>query len=232
MRKHQKWNMKIKMIFWDWTGTLADESKLDKYVCRDMETELSNNAGITFEEAKSKFKAHLKNLENTWKWADYALHGKALGVDWKLHQKSNLGKLVLLPHAKEILDYTKQKGYVNVLATNAVREVILLRLDSVGLTGAFDAVIASDDVRAMKSEGKHLERGLELFNGDAVSSFSVGDNPVQDISPAKKLGMKTIYCSFGNGMTHYHSEHISANHTAEAEADFVIADLSGIKSIV
>ncbi len=211
---------------------MVDESRLDENVCKDMEIELSNNTGITFKEAKNKFNAHLKGLENTWKWADYVLHGKALGVDWKRHQTSNLKNLILLPHAKEILNFAKRKGYMNILVTNGVKKVILLRSDYVDTTELFDAIITSDDVRAMKSEGKHFERGLKLFNGDAALSFSVGDNPVQDILPARKLGIKTIYCSFGSGMTHYHSEHISANHKEKVAADFTIKDLLGIKDIV
>ncbi|MFH0889547.1 MAG: HAD family hydrolase [Candidatus Aenigmatarchaeota archaeon] len=224
--------MKQKIIFWDWTGTLADESKLDENVCKSMEMEIARKNNISFEEAENKYKSYLKKLENTWKWHDYKLHGKTLDVDWKFHQMSNLKKLVLLPYAKEILEYTKQRGYVNVLATNAVRSVILLRLDYAGMSKLFDAVIACDDVQAMKSEGKHFERGLMLLNGDAASSFSIGDNPVQDILSAKKIGIRTIFCAFNSNMTHYHSKHISANHEENVEADFTIKDLLGIKSII
>lgn len=103
--------MKQKIIFWDWTGTLADESKLDENVCKSMEMEIARKNNISFEEAENKYKSYLKKLENTWQWHDHTQHGKALGVDWKLHQMSNLKKLVLLPYAKEILEISQAMIY-------------------------------------------------------------------------------------------------------------------------
>lgn len=224
--------MKQKLVFWDWTGTLVDESKLDESVCKSMEEEVAQKNGISFKDAEKKFKDHLKKLENTWQWHDYVLHGRTLGVDWKKHQEMNLENLVLLTHAKEILEYTREKGYKNILATNAVKAVIILRVDYADLSDLFDFIIASDDVRALKSEGKHFEYGLQILNGDSASSFSIGDNPIQDILSAKKLGLKTIYCDFGQHLTHYHSEHISNDHRKLVTPDYKIHDLSEIKNII
>ncbi len=225
-------HMGQKIVFWDWTGTLADESKLDEAVCTSMERDIAEKENISFEDAVEKFKDHLKNLENTWQWHDYTLHCRKFGLDWKDHQKNNLDMMVLLPHAKEILEYVREKGYKNILCTNAVRKVILLRMKYAGVAGLFDGVIACDDVKAMKSEGKHFEKGLRMFGGDAKSSFSVGDNPVQDILPAKRIGMKAVYCEFGKRMTHYHTSHISNNHTENVAADFSIKDLLEIRDII
>lgn len=223
--------MKQKLVFWDWTGTLADESKLDEAVCRSMEEEVAHRDGISFEEAETRFKDHLKRLENTWQWHDYVLHGRSLGVDWKRHQEMHLKELVLLPSAKEMLTYAREKGFKNVLATNAIRSVILLRIGYVGVLDLFDIVIASDDVQALKAEGRHFEYGLQILSGVPESSFSIGDNPVQDILSAKRLGLNTIYCDFGP-LTHYHSEHISPNHREPAVADYRIVDLSEVRHII
>jgi len=84
----------------------------------------------------------------------------------------------------------------------------------------------------LKSEGKHFEYALKKLDGIASESYSVGDNPVQDIIPAKKKGLNTIYCRFGKGMTYYHSEHISGNHSVVANADYVIDNLLEIKNII
>jgi FMN phosphatase YigB (HAD superfamily) len=87
-------------------------------------------------------------------------------------------------------------------------------------------------VKALKSEGKHYEYGLRILNGDPKLSFSIGDNPIQDILAAKKLGLKTIYCDVGTNLTHYHSEHISNEHTMPTSSDHKIADLTEIKNII
>jgi HAD superfamily hydrolase (TIGR01549 family) len=175
-----------KIIFWDWTGTLADEARLDEAVCRSLEEDIAVERNIPLTEAERLFNNHLKDIENSWQWHDYVQHGKDFGIDWK--------------HSQEFL---------NVLVTNAVRDVVLLRAKHVGLIDMFEAVIASSDVKALKAEGKHFEYGLQHLDGEPHKSYSVGDNPVQDIQPAKKLGLKTIFCEFGEKLVHYHSEHIS-----------------------
>lgn len=224
--------MPQKLIFWDWTGTLADEAKMDEAVCRSMEEEVARRDDIPFHEAEKRFKDHLRSLEGTWQWHDYVLHGKALGVDWELYQKKHIRELVLLSHAREMLEYARNQGYKNVLVTNAVRPVILLRASYLGVLNLFDTIIASDDVRVLKSEGEHFRYGLRIHDGDIASSYSIGDNPIQDIDPAKRLGIITIYCNFRRAMTHYHTEHISANHRELALADYTITNLSEIKGII
>ena len=219
-------------MFWDWTGTLADESLLDEAVCRSLEEDIARKRGLSFDEAVQIYKGFLKTVENTWEWHDYVQHGQDFGVDWRHSQEINLEKLQLLPHASEILMYAASKGYQNVLVTNAVREVILLRLVQAGLAESFKTIIASSDVKALKAEGKHFQQGLTLLGGDPGQSFSVGDNPIQDIQSAKKLGLSTIYCEFGRNLTHYHSEHISDNHCAPIDPDFRIKSLREIRDIL
>ena len=221
-----------KLIFWDWSGTLADESALDKAVCLSMEEEIARKKQISLEEAVEKFNQHLKKLENTWKWHDYVHHGEIFSIDWKQAQENHLDKLSLLPYAWEILEYSRAKGYKNILASNAVRPVILLRVGHNGLLDQFDLVIASDDVKALKSRGKHFTLGLEKLKGNPQKSFSVGDNPVQDIRPANSLGLKTIFCAYGKSRTHYHSEHLTPNYNETAEADFILHSLEKIKEII
>jgi FMN phosphatase YigB (HAD superfamily) len=221
-----------KIIFWDWTGTLADEARLDKAVCLSLEENIAAKRGISFAEAEQLFKDHLKGIENSWKWHDYVQHGKHFGIDWKHSQEINLDKLALVPHARDILEHAKAKAYLNVLVTNAVRDVVLLRVKRAGLWDAFAAVIGSSDVQALKAEGKHFEHGLERLNGNPRQSYSVGDNPIQDILSAQKLGLKTVFCEFGKKLVHYHSEHISENHKERIAADHRIKNLMDLKNII
>lgn len=221
-----------KMIFWDWTGTLADESRLDASVCRTMEAELARVHGIPESRAAEKFQAYLKSLENTWEWHDYLRHARHFGLNWRSSQKSHLSKLKLLPGAREILLHAREKGYKNILATNAVRAVVLLRLEHSGLKSLIDTVVASDDAGALKAEGRHFACISDLSPEDFPFCFSVGDNPIQDIHPAQRLGLRTIFCGFGRNLTHYHSPHLYDNHDISAEADYRVQRLSDIESII
>ncbi len=210
---------------------LADESGLDKGVCKTMEEMCAKNNDVSVAEAAKIFNRILKSLEGKWEWHDYVEHGRKLGVDWRDALVKNLDKLVVLPHAKEILEYAKSRGYANCLATNAVRDVILLRLKQSGLEKCFDLVIASDDVQAIKSEGNHFKFGLEKLGADPKLSFSIGDNPVQDTIPAKKLGLRTVFCAYWPGKTHYHTEHIYRQHFMQNDADYVIQNLEELRNI-
>jgi FMN phosphatase YigB (HAD superfamily) len=221
-----------KIIFWDWTGTLADEAKLDKSVCLSLEEDIAEKRNISITEAEQLFNNHLKALENSWQWHDYVQHGNYFGVDWKHSQEINLDKLVLVPHARQVLEFTKGKRFLNILVTNAVRDVVLLRAKHVEIIDMFEAIIASSDVKALKAEGKHFEYGLQYFDGDPQKSYSVGDNPIQDIQPAKKLGLETIFCDLGEKLVHYHSEHISNNHMEVIDADHKIKNLLDLKRIL
>ncbi|MGD8538664.1 MAG: HAD family hydrolase [Candidatus Aminicenantes bacterium] len=221
-----------KIIFWDWTGTLADEARLDKAVCRSLEKDIAAKRNIAREEAARLFNNHLRAIENSWKWHDYVQHSIRFGIDWRHSQEINLDKLVLVPHAREILEYARAEGYRNILVTNAVRDVVLLRTKHVGIIDMFEAIIASSDVKSLKEEGKHFTQGLKEFYGDPHRSWSVGDNPIQDIQPAKRLGLKTIFCDFGERLVHYHSEHISNNHREVSGADYTIKNLQEIEKII
>ena len=221
-----------KLIFWDWTGTLAAEAELDLAVCTTMEEEIAKRRQISFEGAVKVYQDHLKELENTWHWHDYVTHCEDLCIDWKHCQESNLSKLKLVPGAGEILRYARGKGYKNILATNAVRKVIELRIAHVGIRALFDLIIASSDVEALKAAGRHFEEGMRELEGDVYFSYSVGDNPIQDIQPAQELGMRAVYCAYGKDLTHYHSNHISENHKILVRSASRINKLSDLKYII
>lgn len=221
-----------KIVFWDWTGTLADEGRLDEAVCQSLEEDIAVKNGISLAEAEQLFKDHLKKIENSWEWHDYVRHGKRFGIDWKHSQEINLDKLALVPHTREILKYAKFKGYLNVLVTNAVRDVVLLRVKHAGLWDAFSDIIASSDVKALKAEGEHFVRGLKHLDGNPHQSYSVGDNPVQDIQSAQKLGLKTVLCDFGAKLVHYHSDHISGNLKERIAADHTVQNLMELRQII
>ncbi|MCD6194098.1 MAG: HAD family hydrolase [Candidatus Aminicenantes bacterium] len=224
--------MEKRIIFWDWTGTLADEAQLDRAVCQSLEKEIARRHHLPPEEAASLFQAYLRRLEGTWEWHDYLRHARHFGLDWRPSQSENLPLLRLLPGAREILKLAKDLGWLNILATNAVKAVIELRLQWIGLFDIFDDIITSDMVQSLKSAGKHFLYGLQKWSAQATDSFSVGDNPVQDIQSAKTLGLKTIFCSFGRKLTHYHSPHISPDHHQPVVADYQVASLGAIRDIL
>lgn len=223
---------KERLIFWDWTGTLANESRLDAAVCAAIEKAISRRQRVSLSEARNRFQDYLRQLEGNWQWHDYLRHARLFNLPWEKIQELHLDKLSLLPGAREALSAARELGFRNLLATNAVRAVVNVRLNYLGITDLFDAVIASDDVAGLKASGLHFRHGLKLFAADPRACFSVGDNPVQDIAPARRLQIKTIYCPLGQNYTHYHTTHLKLNYQETVQADFVISFLAEIKEIL
>ncbi|MCX7973863.1 MAG: HAD family hydrolase [Candidatus Aminicenantes bacterium] len=221
-----------RLIFWDWTGTLADEAQLDRAICEEIEKFIALTKQISLSQAKELFQNYLKELEGQWEWHDYVRHSRHFNLPWKEIQKKHLDKLKLLPDAKEVLNWTKEKGYINILATNAVRAIIKLRLNHLKIEPFFDTLITSDDVQALKASGQHFKLGLNLYQAQPSKCFSIGDNPIQDINSARQLGLKTIHCRFGTNLTHYHTSHLTSNHQELVKADFSINQLIEVKNIL
>ncbi len=212
-----------KAVIWDWTGTLADEALFDSALCADIEKRMG---------APQYFR-RLKRLENDWRWFDYVSHFEWAGLDWKKAHLKHKGKLRLVQGAKGILKFCRGLGYQNCLLTNAVKPVIDFRLKMTGCSKYFDLAIGCDEVKAMKEKGFHLRRAMKLLGLKSPKGcMAVGDNPVQDLAPARRLGMRTILCEYGRGMTHYHTSHMLENHDSKFRADYTIKRLADLRKII
>jgi HAD superfamily hydrolase (TIGR01549 family) len=216
----------------DWTGTLVDEYELDKNVCKNMELEISRKKGIALEEAKKRYADLLIRYENNWNWYNYPLHAKIFGIDWKKIQISELPKLKIIPHAIDVLSNYKKKGYHIFLLTNAVKAVIDLRIDFLEMRSFFDLIVTSDIVKATKSAGKHFKYALKLINVPKKYIYTIGDDLVQDIFPAKRLELTAIQCKFGSTV-YYHTNNYNSNIKFSAGSpDFVIDNIEELLKII
>lgn len=210
----------------DWTNTIADESKLDRAVCRDMEIKIAKKRNISFSDAHEVYTKFLKGIEGSWKWFSYPLHGKELGIDWIGPQVRNLDKLTVFPYARNVLKRFKDENYKVCLTTNAAEDVALMRVDKAKLIDCFDFIVGCDTVKAMKSEGKHYKLALEYLNGRAEESWAIGDNLEQDIEPGIKIGMRTVLCKYGP-KAYLHTKNAPAVKSKET-AHYEVSSISDI----
>lgn len=225
-----------KVVIWDWTGPVVDESGFDKAVCETMEIESAKKRGLMPEEIHEEFQRLLRKREGTWKWHDYVFYARGLGVDWREIHLKNLDKLKVIPDAENVLEYCRGKGYFNCLATNGKKEIIEFRAKQKSLIDYFDLIVGSDTVRAMKSEGKHFEYGLKKLKVEPENAWSIDDNYIQGIESAKRYDprIKTVLCLWKD-TTYFHSPHISANFYEKIDntkVDYTITNLLQIKNVI
>lgn len=219
-----------KVVIFDWAGTLADEGRLDQAVCRNMEMLVAERTGRSIEWSHLRYKSLLDSLAGTWKWFSYPYHGKCLDVDWRRAQAPELHRLRLIRHARSVMSYCHSQGCKTFLATNAVSEVIALRLEWVGMTSAFDRVVTSDLVHAAKRQGRHLMYLRKHFDFSKSEVYVVGNELEQDIMPASTQGWTTILYG-GSGREYHHSLQSPVMKT-DVKADYTILDLNDLTSIL
>jgi putative hydrolase of the HAD superfamily len=72
------------------------------------------------------------------------------------------------------------------------------KIRSSNLDGLFDVVVISEEVGVKKPDPSIFVHCLELLSVKASCSAYVGDNPANDIEPANKLGMISIWVENSN----------------------------------
>ena len=93
---------------------------------------------------------------------------------------------------KRILVFLRKKGVKLGVLSNEGELALDLGLDFYGIIGLFDLVLSSEEVKVEKPDVKVFNYALEGLDSKPETSVFVGDDPIRDILPAKKIGMKTI----------------------------------------
>jgi FMN phosphatase YigB (HAD superfamily) len=218
-----------KYLLFDWTGTLADEYLLDKTMCNEIESEISVKDGISYDQAQSKYLNFLKKNEDSWIWYNYPLHGKLFGIDWKKAHDLSLSTIKLISGVRSVLSQYQKSDFGIFLLTNAVREVIKLRIEYLKMDEYFDCIITSDMVKAPKADGKHLEMALK-YAGNPADCYAIGDDLEQDIIPAKRVGIRTVQCQYGK-TAYVHAKDYQAKLTV-CQPDYVIHKFVDLLSVI
>jgi len=152
-----------------------------------------------------------------------------LNVDMETAKKKDkeffelwMNETKLMPNAKEILDYFKEKGYKIVLMTNAGIYSANYIIDRFDLRKYFDLVVISEEVGEEKSTGLAFKITLDKLNLKPEEVIVVGDSIEEDVAGARLVGIKTVRFDFDRAESCDEGE----------EADHLIHDLAELKKII
>ena len=176
----------IKWIFFDIGSTLVDESEC--YRARYAET--IKDTDITYEEFENKVieysKQNKKGDHEAVKYFNLTLP--------KWHK--NLEKLY--PETKEVLKILYESGYkLGIIANQSPGSE--KRLEEWGILKYFSVVIASAEEGVVKPDNEIFLRALNRADCEPENAVMVGDRLDNDIVPANKIGMKTVWIKQGLG---------------------------------
>jgi HAD superfamily hydrolase (TIGR01509 family) len=118
-------------------------------------------------------------------------------------------RLAFLEGAEHALDAAREGGRKTALLTNGRPEVQRPKVFAFGLHTRVDFVGITGELGAWKPEPKAFRLVLERLGVKAEHALMVGDNEDFDITPAKALGMQTVWIS--KDTTHPDADLVVAN---------------------
>ena len=201
----------IEWIFFDIGSTLADESKV-------YERRFKKIAELADVSEEYVLKKVVEYCENNQK-GDLAVI-KLLGVEkpvWE-HQYE-----ILYKDTETCLKDLSKKYKIGIIANQEFGTE--KRLIDFGIRKYIDVIVASAEEGVAKPDKRIFEIALKKAGCKAENAVMIGDRIDNDIIPAKKMGMKTIWIKQGMG------KYWKISNECE-KADFVIESLSELSDIL
>lgn len=198
---------KIEWLFFDIGSTLVDESKCYEYRCN----EIINNNNFDAEKFYAKVLDFAKvNAFPIKAAAEY--YGFAI-PRWPKESEQ------LYPQAKEVLELLSQKYKLGIIANQIAGTQE--RIDNWDIGKYFDIVVASAETGCAKPDLKIFHIALEQADCKPDQAVMIGDRLDNDVTPAKKLGMKTVWVR--QGFAKFNSVH-----DANEQPDYIIESIGEI----
>ena len=175
----------IEWIFFDIGSTLVDERLVYEHTFHDI-AELTNlDYTFIYDEALEYYKQNKKgDIE--------------LGIKYNLpKRKWHIEDEILYKDVSDCLEILNKKYRIGIIANQPLGTKS--RLERWGIMKYIDLVIASAEEGVSKPNPKIFEIALRKANCKSNNAVMIGDRIDNDIVPAKKIGMRTIWVKQGFG---------------------------------
>jgi putative hydrolase of the HAD superfamily len=106
------------------------------------------------------------------------------------------GAVSFRPGAESVLEHAREAGRVGLL-TNGPEHRQAVKLESLGLTDAFDAVVYAGDMPNRKPHRDPFDRTLALLGTNPRDALYVGDSLEYDVAGAQGAGIDAAWCPVG-----------------------------------
>ena len=172
----------IEWIFFDVGSTLVDEHLVYEHIFRDIAEFTKLDYTFIYDEALEFYKKGDNELG-----IKYHLPKRKWYIEDEILYKD-------VPYCLEILN---KKYRIGVIANQSLGTKS--RLEKWGIMKYIDLVIASAEEGVSKPNPKIFEIALQRAKCEANKAIMIGDRIDNDIMPAKKMGMRTIWIKQGFG---------------------------------
>ena len=193
----------IKWIFFDIGSTLVDESVA--YQNRIERTITGTN--VTYDDFYNKMVEISKYNQSGY--------NKALEAYGLKMAPWNSDDEFVYPETENCLSELSKHYKIGIIANQNLGSEE--RLEKFGLLKYIDLVIASAEEGVAKPDLRIFQIALDRANCKPEEAVMVGDRLDNDIAPANKIGMKTVWIKQGyGGLSKPHSEEEQPDHTVDS----------------
>ena len=209
--------MKKTAVIWDLDGTLLDsygiivdslhQIYLEKGIVLDKKE-------IMYDVINESVSFFIKKMEQ-----QYGVPFDDLKDRYSIISGAEKLNIKAMAHAKEILEYLKNKGIPSYVFTHRGKTTVTV-LNNIGIASYFEDMVTSLDNFARKPSPDGLNHLIEKHHLDKENTYYIGDRPM-DIKCANNAHVKSIM-------------YISNQSVAKAtgKETYVIKDLLDIKNII
>ena len=155
--KHWNWNA-VDTVLFDLDGTLLDLHFDNHFWMVHVPLRYAEARGMELNRATAEIAGMIEALRGTLRWYCLEHWTEATGLDMVALKAEVQHKIRVRPHALAALDHARGQGKRLILATNAHRGGLDLKLRATGLTPYFDAIVSSHDYGAPKEAAEFWER--------------------------------------------------------------------------
>lgn len=103
----------------------------------------------------------------------------------------------LLPYAREVLDYLKDKYELHII-TNGFADVQMIKLASAHITSYFQEIITSEKAGCQKPNRKIFDFALQQTKAHPQHCLMIGDSLESDIAGARNAALDHIFYNYEN----------------------------------
>ncbi len=217
MRKRQRSSrLKKKYIIFDFDGTIADTNEL---IIDAWQHIFTHYRGEKEEESKlyHTFGETLEySIKNMIPEADTE---EAISM-YREYQRTNNHRKHLFPEIRELMEYLKDRSYVQAVVTSRTAKTTEAYMKDLGIEDYFDLVITCDDVKAHKPDPLPLLIALEKLGAEREEAIMIGDTRF-DIGCANNAGVDSALAGWSKAFSEDDLLKYTPTHRLENPMDLI-----------
>jgi putative hydrolase of the HAD superfamily len=193
-------NREIKALIFDMDNTLFDFVEAKLRACEAAVACVGRDDNSELVSYFLKDKKDVENLENIARYLrDRNIYTKErFETCCEEYSKIKLATLELYDGVTETLEKLRSSCLKLGLVTDAFKNNTDLRLEKTDLARFFDVIVTAEVTGKKKPDPEPLIYAMEKLGASPKETILIGDSLRRDIEPARKLGMLTVYASYGD----------------------------------